>query len=230
MSIRLIWRQRGMFHVKLSRNLINQLIGQQSLNDEQVGKAEEFCGLLIDANRKINLISRVGDAEAEVQRQVLLSLTAIPQLTIQPSLKWIDIGSGGGFPAIPLAVFRPRDQFTLVESVAKKAFFLERTCMSLKLSNIDVINERIETVIENQEHKYLYNIMSIKAVARLSETFSWGGSLLGPQGRILTYKPELPSSDDERAAEREGFHLAGMSSIGSVCPDVTTKILIYQRI
>ncbi|MBD3297825.1 MAG: hypothetical protein GF341_04150, partial [candidate division Zixibacteria bacterium] len=144
---------------------------------------ERYCTSILNANHRINLISRRGDQPIEVTRQFLISVAALSVIPDGHHQWWLDIGSGGGFPAIPIAIFRPNIHFVLAESVAKKAYFLERTVEELGLHNISVVHRRV-----SPEHHELhpesgkFNWLSIKAVTDWDESLRWGCSFLNPGG------------------------------------------------
>ena len=185
------------FHVKLPADLIMRIAGMRSVDEAMIRTGEQFCERLIEANEKINLVSRAGDIGAEIERQFLLSLALLSRLPRRQTLRWLDIGSGGGFPAIPIAIFRPYDSFHLVESVAKKAFFLERTARALDLRNVRVINDRAEQYLASDRiPRDRYNWLSIKAVAGLKEAFAWGEAALVHRGTLVTFKPMTLGLDD----------------------------------
>src|SRR5215203_1262025 len=79
-----------------------------------------------------------------------------------------DVGTGGGLPGVPIKIVAPRTEVTLVESLAKKARFLQRTIDGLSLQDTTVLNARVEEVSRTEEHRGAYDIATARAVARLS--------------------------------------------------------------
>lgn len=100
----------------------------------------------------------------------------------------LDIGSGGGFPGIPLAIMRSDWHFTLVESVAKKAAFLRTLIKELELKNVEVINERVENLNHESKFKEKYNIVTARAVTNLTKLIKYAYPLLKPKGFLAAYK------------------------------------------
>jgi len=220
-----------MFHVKLNADLIAKVTHDEQVDDLKLASAERFCDLLLAANRKINLVSRAGDVEGEIRRQLLLSVAILPRLPADRALRWVDVGSGGGFPAIPLAIFRPWDRFELIESVAKKAFFLERTLDGLDLRNAEVNNCRVEELIAKRaSDAEQYDWMSVKAVSGWEENLSWASALLLVGGCLVTYKPTDPTEDDVRLATTHGFELIDSFSIGGVAHCITTRLIVIKKL
>ncbi|MEW5951193.1 MAG: 16S rRNA (guanine(527)-N(7))-methyltransferase RsmG [Elusimicrobia bacterium] len=118
-----------------------------SINEEQAAKLEFFADLILHKNEEINLISRK-DTENIWTRHIGDSLAFYPLLKKlnlhKEGLKIADIGAGGGFPSLPLAVILENYFFSLYESSLRKYEFLVWTAMELKLSNVSVFRKRIE--------------------------------------------------------------------------------------
>ncbi|HUU45325.1 MAG TPA: 16S rRNA (guanine(527)-N(7))-methyltransferase RsmG [Acidobacteriota bacterium] len=216
--------------MKLSADLIAKLIGEEAVDVTALSAAEQYCDLIAEANRKINLVSRAGDVATEIARQFALSVAVIPKLPDTGPLHWLDIGSGGGFPAIPIAIFRPRDSFDLIESVAKKAFFLERASERLGLVNLRVINQRAEEFLRKPiSDTSRYNILSLKAVAGWKEAFAWANSALAPGGTLITFKPPESDPGELQAVPKQSFELIETFCITGLVPGVTTRIMMFRK-
>jgi 16S rRNA (guanine527-N7)-methyltransferase len=129
---------------------------------ETIKKLEEYVALVVKWNPKINLISK-GDLEDIWDRHIEDSAQIVSLPKIGPS--WVDLGSGGGFPGIVVAILlrsiSPSTKVVLVESDGRKATFLRQVALKLDL-NCDVLNKRIE-VISIEEN----TILSARALARL---------------------------------------------------------------
>ena len=195
---------------------------------ETVGR---FCNAILNANRHINLISRGGDQPLEVTRQFLISVATLKAIPDDASSWWLDIGSGGGFPAIPISIFRPRIQFVLAESVSKKSFFLERTTEELHLDNVRVVNRRVapeETGLHPEGERFDW--LSIKAVTDWNESLRWGQAFLKPGGSLLTYKTGKPSADETMAIRDMGFELTCTFDLSEFFNFTVIKVLILKRI
>ncbi len=109
--------------------------------------------------------------------------------------KWIDIGSGGGLPAIPLALARPDVRLTLVEARGKKARFLRETAEALGLSNTRVLSERAEDLGQDGRHRQKYDLVTARAVAAMPTLLELttpllrvGGALLAPKGQKAEFE------------------------------------------
>jgi 16S rRNA (guanine527-N7)-methyltransferase len=216
--------------VKLSSGLISEVTGLKEIDLLLLERSELYCELLLDANRKINLFSRGGDQQREIVRQFLISLASLRVVPVNGSSRWLDIGSGGGFPSIPLAIFRPQISFVLAESAAKKAFFLERTAETLQLPNVKVVNKRITPGVQlgNCSGNECYDWLSVKAVTDWEETLRWGASLLRRGGHLLTYKADGPTTDETLAIRDCGFELLHTIDLSSFFHDTRLRIFLLK--
>ncbi len=98
----------------------------------------------------------------------------------------LDIGSGGGFPAIPLAIANPTVRWTLVESSARKVAFLQRVSRETGLSNVQVICSRIDEL--SNEYNSAYDVVTARSVAGIPTLLEWGIRFLKPTGRFVLWK------------------------------------------
>ena len=158
--------------------------------------AERFVGLLLAANRRVNL-TRV-TSPAEVARLHLLdSLAALPEIDSLAPSEAIDLGSGGGLPALPLAMARPGMRWTLVDSVGKKASILAGFIEALDLRTVTVIADRVETLGRSAEHRERYPLVTARACAALPALVELALPLLAVGGSLLAWKGPLSEADEE---------------------------------
>ena len=217
--------------MKLSPHLISEVTGIKEIDRVCLERSERYCALLLDANRKINLISRGGDQQKEVARQFMISLASLRVILANGLPRWLDVGSGGGFPSIPLAIFRPQMSFVLAESAAKKAFFLERAAEALGLPNVEVVNTRITSVtrLGNCLGDEYYDWLSVKAVTDWEETLRWGTAFLRAGGHLLTYKADGPDTDETLAIRDYGFEMLHTIDLSSFFNDTRLRIILLKR-
>lgn len=135
------------------------------VSEAQMGLLLRYAQLLLDYNQRVNLTGARDLDELEV-RHLLDSLTVAPHLPEGPATV-IDVGSGGGMPGLPLAIVRPDLQFTLLDSVGKKAAFLEQTVATLGLDNIAVVNARAELAAQTWDYRQRFHVAVSRAVAEL---------------------------------------------------------------
>lgn len=125
-----------------------------------------------DWNSKINVISRK-DIDSLYEKHVLHSLSIAAVFNFPAGLQVIDIGTGGGFPGVPLAIFFPQVQFHLVDSVGKKLKVIEEVAAAIGLKNVTTQHTRAEE-IKNRKFDFVVS----RAVAPLKDLWRWGKPLL----------------------------------------------------
>ncbi|PIF00336.1 MAG: 16S rRNA (guanine(527)-N(7))-methyltransferase RsmG [Maribacter sp.] len=114
-----------------------------NLSDDQQCRFKKLEGLYKDWNLKINVVSRK-DIEELYLRHVLHSLGIAKVQMFKPGSDILDVGTGGGFPGIPLAILFPESRFTLVDSIGKKIKVVEEVVEGLRLNNVTPVNSRVE--------------------------------------------------------------------------------------
>jgi 16S rRNA (guanine527-N7)-methyltransferase len=182
-------------------------------------------------NRRINLISERTSQEIVI-RHFVDSLTAAPWIE-RPEGLLIDIGSGGGFPGIPLRIALPGLKLTLVESSRKKTSFLAHIVRTLGLDNVAIIRERIDTLIGEAACAGAFDTVISRAVFKLPELLRMASFFLKPEGLLIALKGPDPQAEMEEA--KTVLNAAGMilaTSRDSRLPgtNISRKIVIYKRL
>lgn len=134
------------------------------ISKENIEKFYKYMNLLLEWNEKINLTA-ITD-ETEIIRKHFIDSLTISNL-IKDEYKVIDVGTGAGFPGIPLAITRDID-ITLLDSLNKRINFLNEVKKSLNLKNVNTIHGRAEEVARNQEHREIYDVATSRAVAPMN--------------------------------------------------------------
>ena len=142
-----------------------------SLTERQKEQFAALDALYRDWNSKINVISRK-DMDSFYEHHVLHSLAIAKYFTLLPGMKVMDVGTGGGFPGIPLAIMFPQTDFLLVDSIGKKIKVVQAVAESLGLTNVRAIQERVENVKEK------FDVITSRGVTRLPEIAGWVGNKL----------------------------------------------------
>jgi len=136
------------------------------LSDKQKEQYNQLKDLYLDWNAKINVISRK-DMEQFYEHHVLHSLAIAKYFELLPGMKVMDLGTGGGFPGIPLAILYPEAHFTLCDSVNKKTIVAQAVAQALGLENVQVVNARAESLGRN------FDFVVSRAVASLPDFYPW---------------------------------------------------------
>ena len=139
---------------------------------EQTSQFAALEELYKEWNAKINVISRK-DIDSIYLHHVLHSLSIAAITEFEPGTQIIDIGCGGGFPGVPLAIFFPKVKFHMVDSIAKKLKVVEAVCEGANIKNITIQHTRAEE-IKNRKFDYAIS----RAVAPLKDLWKWASPLL----------------------------------------------------
>ena len=123
-------------------------------------------------NEKINVISRK-DIDSLYEKHVLHSLAIAAIFEFEPGTQVVDLGTGGGFPGVPLAIFFPEVHFHLVDSIAKKLKVVEAVSQAVELKNITVQHSRIEDIRDKK-----FDFVISRAVAPLKDLWKWSKPLI----------------------------------------------------
>ncbi len=137
-----------------------------NLTETQISQFEQLQELYQDWNLKINVVSRK-DIDELYLRHVLHSLGIAKVIEFLPNTKVMDVGTGGGFPGIPLAILFPETRFHLVDSIGKKIKVVKEVVEGLDLKNIKATNARVESVNEK------YDFIISRAVAQMETFVRW---------------------------------------------------------
>jgi len=136
------------------------------LTQDQIQQIAALQAIYADWNEKINVISRK-DIENLYERHILHSLSIAKLVQFKNASKVLDLGTGGGFPGIPLAILFPNCRFHLVDSIGKKLNVVDDVKTQLGLKNTFIFHSRVE------EMDYQYDFVVSRAVAPLSQLLTW---------------------------------------------------------
>jgi 16S rRNA (guanine527-N7)-methyltransferase len=144
------------------------------LTETQIAQFKALQGLYADWNEKINVISRK-DIDELYLRHVLHSLGIAKIIKFRPDTHILDVGTGGGFPGIPLAILFPESKFHLVDSIGKKIKVVQAVADDLNLKNVTASHARVETI------KAQYDFIVSRAVTNMPKFVNWVKSKIKAQ-------------------------------------------------
>lgn len=151
------------------------------LSESQANRIVKLGSLYTLWNRKINLISRK-DIESLYERHILHSMAIARFIEFNAGAKVLDVGTGGGFPGIPLAICFPDVEFTLLDSIGKKIKVVESIRQELNLKNVTTRCERVEDLTQK------FDFITARAVTKITPFFTWTKSKI-----ISSFTNEMPN-------------------------------------
>ena len=173
------------------QELLRPYLGDEELSFEQTEQVSTYLDLLVKWNARINLTA-VRDPEQMVQRHFGESLFAARQLVQRgTSLIVADVGSGAGFPGVPLKIYAPELQLTLIEAQGKKATFLREVVRATGLTHINIFAGRAE------QWEHTADLVTLRAVEKFEVILPLAARLVAPGGRLAV----LIGVGQERRAE-----------------------------
>jgi 16S rRNA (guanine527-N7)-methyltransferase len=201
-----------------------------SLEEKQLQLFDRYYQEILVWNAKINLLSR-SSSEDTLLKNFIDSLTAIRFLPKRES-RVLDMGSGGGFPGIPLKIACPTLHVSLLESSRKKTSFLKHIIRMLQLTEITVIHERAENLPGQESCRNSFDAVISKAAFKLPQFLTLGASFLCPGGILMAMKSadigdEL--AEAQSAAATAGVLLTASHAMTLPVTGDRRQILIYTK-
>ncbi len=197
------------------------------LEPAELERLGRYLAFLADANRKFNLTA-VDEPEAMWIRHVADSLTLLPILASLDAREVLDVGSGGGLPAIPLAIAMSEVRFTLLEATGKKVRFLEAVAAALGLANVRVVAARAEDAGQDRDRfRERFDAVTSRAVGPLRTLLELTVPFAKVDGHVLAIKGERAA--DEIAEAKKAIHALHVEALEPVRTPTGTIVAIRKR-
>jgi 16S rRNA (guanine527-N7)-methyltransferase len=174
-----------------------------SVTEQQCTALQRLLDELNDWNQRINLTA-IRDPQQQITKHLLDSLSIHPHLR---GTRIADVGTGAGFPGLPLALVNPDKQFVLIDSVNKKLRFVEHAAQAMGLTNVAVLHTRAQ----DHHPEPGFDCVLSRAVGSIENFVTWCGGLIGSGGRLLSMKGKYP--EDELKALPTGWKVAAMHEL-----------------
>ncbi len=155
------------------------------VSEKELALLQKYSVELLKWNRKTNLTSIKDPFEVAVKHIID---SAYPAKIIDGAKKIIDLGSGGGFPVIPLKILKPEISFVMVESSRKKVTFLKHIIRTLNLKNIEAVNIRCEELTKNDDYIKVFDFATSRAFTELGRFINLSKPFVSDNGKILAMK------------------------------------------
>lgn len=185
-------------------NELLTLLPELPLDEKKLTLLDQYIDLVLEANKQFNLTA-IKDKEEAVEKHIYDCLLALRGIEL-PKGKYIDIGTGGGFPGMVYAILLPELEITLLDATNKKCLFLRESAAKLGLNNVFVINGRAEELSDKEQ----FDFATTRAVSSLSATMEVAIPLLKVGGRYLALrgsKGNQELNESERAVQLLGVEV-----------------------
>ena len=201
-----------------------------NISEEKANLFNEYKEILLDWNEKINLTAITNEKEI-ILKHFIDSCTILKY--IQGKEKVIDIGSGAGFPGIPIKIMNQELNITLVDSLNKRVNFLNEVINKLKLTNIEAIHARAEELGRIDKYREKYDIATSRAVANLSTLLEYLMPFVKVGGKCICMKgpnieEELKSA--EKAIKELGGELEKVDNFYLPNSDIERNLIIIKKV
>jgi 16S rRNA (guanine527-N7)-methyltransferase len=201
------------------------------ISEEELKQFSVYKDLLKEWNEKINITAITDDDEIDI-KHFLDSISVLMDGTVKGNEKIIDIGTGGGFPGIPIKILKPDTQVVLLDGLNKRLKFLNEVIETLKLDDIETVHGRAEELGRKKEYREQFDIAVSRAVASLNTLSEYCLPFVKVGGYFIAMKG--PEVDDEiieakKAIEKLGGEIEKRVDIELPFSDITHNLLFIKK-
>ena len=174
-----------------------------TITEEQIEKFDKYYEMLIETNKVMNLTS-ITEYDEVIIKHFIDSLLVVNIFNINQSKKMIDVGTGAGFPGIPIKIMFPHLQITLLDSLNKRINFLQEVSKQVGIDNIEfesieTVHGRAEDIARKEEFREQYDLCVSRAVANLSTLSEYCIPFIAKNGKFISYKSSISSEEIQNA-------------------------------
>ena len=197
---------------------------------EQIDKFHKYMNLLIEWNKKMNLTAIIEPSEI-ILKHFIDSITILKEIKDQEMV--VDVGTGAGFPGIPLSIMNPTLKITLVDSLNKRLIFLQEVINELDLKNVELVHARAEEFGRNKKYREKFDVATSRAVANLATLSEYLLPLVKINGKAISMKAGNASQeieDAKKAIKTLGGNINNIEEFNLPQSDIGRTIIIIDKI
>ena len=196
---------------------------------EQTEQFFEYMNLLIEWNEKMNLTA-ITDPEEIILKHFIDSITILKELEDDSTV--VDVGTGAGFPGIPLSIMNPTLKITLVDSLNKRLIFLQEVVNKLNLKNVEIVHARAEEFGQNKKYRGCFDVSTSRAVANLSTLSEYLIPLVKVNGKVISMKASEAReeiNEAKKAIEILGGTIEKIDEFNLPQSDIGRTVIIIRK-
>lgn len=192
-----------------------------SCSEKQMRQFEEYMSGILKWNEKVNL-TRITDRDEFIIKHFIDSLVCCNYAEYTNAKMIIDVGTGAGFPGIPLAILSPEKDFVLMDSLNKRLKIIDELCEKVGISNVTTVHARAEELARNKQHREKYDLCVSRAVANMAVLAEYCLPFIKVGGFLLAYKG--PEAADEAGTAAHALKILG----GEILDIRDAKLSAYE--
>lgn len=177
-----------------------------ALNEQQLSQFNQFSNMLVETNKVMNLTT-ITDFDEIAVKHMADSLSCYDETWFPKDASVLDLGTGAGFPGIPLLILRPDLRVTFFDSLQKRLRFLQEVTTQLGLTNVEFLHGRAEDMAHTERYREAFHIVTSRAVARLNVLSEWALPYVEPGGVFISLKGAL--YEEELAESKKALSILG---------------------
>ena len=197
-----------------------------AVSDEQADKFAKYMRGVLEWNEKVNL-TRITEPDEFIVKHFLDSLACCNRKEFQQAERIIDVGTGAGFPGVPLAIISPEKEFVLMDSLAKRLKIIDELCAGAGISNVRTVHSRAEELARNKQHREKYDLCVSRAVANMAVLSEYCLPFVKVGGFFMAYKG--PEAAAEATEAENAINLLG-GSLWEICDASLKKYALSHKI
>ena len=201
-------------------------------SDETIDKFSKYREILVEWNQKMNLTGIEEEKEVYI-KHFLDSVAAVKKGYIKDGMSIIDVGTGAGFPGLPLRICLENSKVTLLDSLNKRINFLSEVCTNINIDDIELIHGRAEDFGKDEKYREQYDVATARAVAGLPILMEFCVPFIKVGGYFVCLKG--PNADTELEESRKAMEVLGLEFVEKIdveLPEIELKhnIVVFKKV